>query len=161
MLYDKNYMYKKLIIIFILLQSLVYSQEVFEGDIFISDLSAECIDTTYTYSVMTNSYPPQRLLKKDKLVYEVNLIIKLYGNGYAYENAIALTFKTPDNEITTIIINQDLYPMTFDEKYEYILNIQSREKGWVNVELHEWDVHRLEIKNNINVNFLNYSFYLE
>ena len=138
-----------------------YSQEIFRGDIFISDLTSECIDTTYVRTSITRTNPPEFRFEKDKIVYMLTLKIKLYGNEYYYNSAIALTFNTPDNDISTIIVNQELYPMTFDEEYEHIINIHSREPGWVNVEINEWNIHSLEIKNNINVNFLNYSFYIE
>ena len=152
---------REIFILFLFTPILMFSQEIFRGDIFISDLTAECIDTTYIRGSITNTHPPEFHFKKDKLVYELRLAIKLYGNEYFYNNALALTFKTPDNDITTVIINQELIPMTYDEKYEHILVIHSREPGWVNVEINEWDIHSLEFKNNINVNFLNYSFYIE
>ena len=152
---------RKAFIIILFSPILIFSQEIFRGDIFISDLAAECIDTTFVRISITRTDPPEFKFEKDKLVYELSLIIKLYGNEYYYSNAIALTFKTPDNDISTIIINQELIPMTYDEDYEHMLIIYSREPGWVNVEINEWDVHSLEIKHNINVNFLNYSFYIE
>lgn len=152
---------KKIFLIILVSPIFILSQEIYRGDILISDLSSECIDITYIRSYITRINPPEYSFKIDKLVYEITLTIKLYGNEYYYSKALALTFETPDNEITTIIINQELYPMTVDENYEHVLNIQSRESGWVNVKINEWDVHSLEIKNNININFINYSFYIE
>lgn len=146
------------------MSSFVYSQEIFRGDIFISDLSSSVLDTTYIlkeFQMATGSREPQQYYTMDNVVYEIKFSIKIYGNEYTYSNALAITFKTPDNQISTFIINQDLYPLTFDEEYEYIFNLHSRETGWVNVELNEWDIHTLEIKNNIYVNFLNYDFYIE
>lgn len=152
---------KKIFLIIIVSPLFILSQEIYRGDILISDLSSECIDTTYIRSSITRLNPPEYSFKKDKLVYEITLTIKLYGNEYNYSKALALTFETPDNEITTIIVNQELYPMIVDENYEHVLNIQSRESGWVNLKINEWDVHNLVIKNNININFINYSFFIE
>jgi len=152
---------KKIIVLLFLFQSMNYSQEMFKGDILISDLSVECIDTTYIVNPLYKSRPTNIEYEKNKLVYEVILTIRLYGNEFSYNNALALTFSTPDNNSATIIINQELYDLRINEDYEYILNIQSKNGGLTGIDINEWDMYSLSIVKHTNVNFIDYSFYLE
>lgn len=152
---------KIILILLFLIQSLIYSQEIFKGEVVISSLSAELIDTTYIPNPLANSKPSNSTYIIDKFVYEVIFTLRLYGNEFNYAKPLALTFNTPDNNSSTIIINQELYQLGIDEEFEFILNIHSKEKGWANIVINEWDMYNLEIVNNLNVNFINYSFYLE
>ena len=152
---------KNLLILLFLIQSIIYSQEIFKGEVVISSLSAEIIDTTYIPNPLASSRPSNSNYILDKFVCEVIVTIRLFGNEFNYEKPLALTFNTPDNNSSTIIINQELYQLGIDEDFEFILNIHSKEKGWAIIVINEWDMYNLEIVNNFNVNFINYSFYLE
>jgi len=152
---------KKIITLLFVLQSVSSSQNLFRGDIVISSLFSECIDTTYILNPLSGSIPSNSEYQTNKLVYEIILTITLYGNDFAYTSPLALTFNTPDNNSITHIINQELIEFWVNESYEFVIYLQTREKGWTNIEINQWDMHHLEIVNNMYVNFINYSFYLE
>lgn len=152
---------RNLVFFLLFFHSLHFSQNVFRGDVVVSSLFTECIDTAFVLNPLSESIPSNSTYIIDKYIYEVILTIRLYGNDNYYSRPLALTFNTPDNISTTHIINQELYDFSVDDSYEYTIYLQTSEKGWTDIEINEWDMHKLEIVDNIFVNFIDYSFYLE
>lgn len=152
-----------LLLIFIsVFQTLNYSQGLLKKEIVVTNIAVKCIDTTYTLSPnQTRVYPPRLSYIKDKLVYEIEITIKLNGAGFIYNKPLALSCYLPENESKTIIVNQELFELTTNESYEYLMVLKTKQKGWAKIVVGEWDDHHLRINYFGEIKLIDSSFYID
>ena len=151
-----------LILFIILSQIPFYAQGSLKSEIVVAFISAKCVDTTYTLSPnQTRVYPPRPSYIKDKLVYEIRITLKLYGDGFIFDKPLALTCYLPKDGLKTIIVNQENYALTTNESYEYVMVIKTNQKGWSKITACGWDDYNLRMTQFDGIRFIDGSFYLE
>lgn len=139
-----------------------FSQSTTAKEIVVTFISAKCVDTTYTPSLhQTRVYPPRTTYVKDKLVYELDITLKLNGEGFIYSKPLAITCYMPDGNTETIIINEKLEELIPGNFYEYKMFIETKGTGWAKITVGEWDDNEQQTNESGDITFIHNSVYLE
>lgn len=163
MLFSKT---KKLLLFGFLIIPLITnnSQSLSHDEIVVTSLSAKCVDTTYTASVIkTTEYPSKTHYVIDHFVYEVRITLKLSGENFTYNKPLALTCLYPKGGSKVKIVNQDLTELAANNSYAYtmMIKLKPKVKGLTKITVGEWDDYNLRIVHSSQVRFIDGSFYLE
>lgn len=132
-------------------------------EIVVTFINAECVDTTYTTSTRdVRSRDPRALYIISKfLVYELNITLKINGESFIYNDPLSLTCHSPDGTIHSIIINEELDELVYNNFYEYKMLIQTKTNGWAKITIDELNDHNLKTDQSSDITFLDNSVYLE
>ena len=96
-------------------------------------------DSLYTQSMWnTRKIPPTRTYKFDEFVYTLILTIIVLENN-SWNKPFVLFYELPDREKGFIIVNEELYVLLPDRFNEFLVEIHTKEMGWVKFELAVYD----------------------
>ncbi len=93
--------------------------------------------------------------------YYLTLSLKLSGPDFYYDKPIVVICKLPDESIIQIILNEEHEYMTDEYFYYFDVEILSKNFGWTELSLAEWDDENNVIVNREDITFLGKSVYLE
>ena len=111
------------------------------------------LDTTYKLTWKTMTIPPREGYKIDKYVYKLVITITVM-NKEIWDKPFALLYELPGREKEFILVNEERYELLPEKFNQFIVEVLTKEKGWVKFELAVYD----EVTGGIYVPINSYPF---
>jgi len=127
-------------ILFVLLEKSP-AQTIEEKDLFpltIPFIEFYDLDTTYKLTWKTRTIPPREGYKIDKYVYKLVITITVM-NKEIWDKPFALLYELPGREKEFILVNEERYELLPEKFNQFIVEVLTKEKGWVKFELAMFD----------------------
>ena len=96
------------------------------------------LDTTYKITWMTRTIPPREGHKIDKYVYKLVITITVMDKDI-WDKPFALLYELPGREKEFILVNEERYELLPEKFNQFIVEVLTKEKGWVKFELAVFD----------------------
>ena len=96
------------------------------------------LDTTYKITWMTRTIPPREGHKIDKYVYKLVITITVMEKDI-WDKPFALLYELPGREKEFILVNEERYELLPEKFNRFIVEVLTKEKGWVKFELAVFD----------------------
>jgi hypothetical protein len=96
------------------------------------------LDTTYKMTWMTRTIPPREGHKIDGYVYKLVITITVMDEEI-WDKPFALLYEIPGREKEFILVNEERYELLPEKFNQLIVEVLTKEKGWVKFELAVFD----------------------
>jgi len=96
------------------------------------------LDSTYKMTWMTRTIPPREGHKIDRYVYKLVITIMVMDEEI-WDKPFALLYELPGREKEFILVNEERYELLPEKFNQFIVEVLTKEKGWVKFELAVYD----------------------